>query len=524
MRKECSRRSFILGSLAAGALASTSAVLGGCSKEQGETKSSDATQEKATYTPSETKDVDVVICGGGISGLAAAVQAGEFGLSTLVVEKMPEVGGNGVGVEGIFAVGSSAQKSQNIEINPGELIRHEIEFSQYRPDGALWSNLVAASAENYDWLVSKGVRFSGLINSYGGLFETMHWFEGGNAGTGYVPYMSQEAESTGVEIMSSASVVDLISENNAICGVYVQADDKSIVQVNAKAVVIATGGFGGNLELVAKAGWRTDHLKYIGTPGHDGDGVIMAAAVGAKSMVADSCSLTGAGIDGLSAQDSVNMAICFGGPFLWINEEAKRCVNEDLAGANMMNVALPLQENKEVWCIANDAIITAAISGFSNDAAKASEKTPEETIASVIEMCPSQNIFKTDSLDDLARSMNMDAADLKAAVDSYNECCKAGTDTQFGKNAEFMIAIENGPYYGYRLDPNFQVAIGGICTNRNMQVVDDKREPIEGLYAVGVDGCMLYRNVYPINVAGSCCANNVNSGRTAIQHIKAHLQ
>lgn len=235
------RRGFMSGAAALGiALAGS---LAGCATESTgpEKASKDGTEKTGAGTAApdtidEMVDVDVVVVGAGISGLSAAVQASENGNTVLVLEKAAAAGGNGAGTEGIFAVGSSLQKEQNIEIDAVDIIRTELEESQWRSSGALWYDMVSHSAENLDWLQNNGVTFSGIVDNYGsGLFNTMHWWADNAGAVGYVPAMQAAAEANGATFRFATAATSLIiAENGTIAGVYAQDDSGRVLQVNAK--------------------------------------------------------------------------------------------------------------------------------------------------------------------------------------------------------------------------------------------------------------------------------------------------
>ena len=121
------------------------------------------------------------------------------------------------------------------------------------------------------------------------------------------------------------------------------------------------------------------------------------------------------------------------------------------------------------------------------------------------------------------KDMVENSAALEATVARYNEFCHNGLDEDFDKEAEYMAPIETPPFYIFRQDMSFWTSIGGIDTDRQMRVVNVKGEPVPGLYAVGTDGCQLYRETYMMNIPASCQGNNVNSGRIAAQHICENL-
>ena len=511
----CNRRAFVAGAALAGLTATAGTALADTAGPAADAIS-DAVEADSTM------EADLVIVGAGISGLAAAVQAGELGLNTVVIEAGEDVGGNGTGVEGIFGCNTSAQKEQGIELDPGAIVRHELESSQMLPDGVLWTDLVNASADNYDWLVDQGVEFSGVVNDYGGLVATMHWFGGNMAGVGYVPPMKEKALSYGVQILTSTSGKSLVTDGGRVTGVVAEDADGNAIQVNAKAVILATGGFGYNDEYLARWGFNMEHLQKLGNPLNNGDGINMALAVGAQDCTADACFLAAPNVDGLFGKGDASGKLCFGGPFLWVNQDGERFVNEDLTGSNVMIGCMPFIAQKTVFCVADADIIDAAVNGERNVTSVGDADAADE-LADVLEACPSDNIYQADTLEELAEKFGVPADTLQATVDTYNSMCDAGSDASFGKDPSALKPIRTAPFTMYRLDPAVMVAIGGLGTNRNMQVVNDEGDPIEGLYAIGTDGVRLYRKVYPINIGATCCGNNVNSGRIAVRHVAENL-
>lgn len=506
-----SRRSF-LGLAATGTIAA-GAGLTGCapSTDQSETPSSGNTQNQSEYTPgeiAETIDVDVIVAGLGMSGLAAAVQSALHGDRVIGIEAMPQTGGNGTGVEGIFAVGSTMALDAGFDVQPADVVRTELMETQWVADGVTWKNLVQTSADNVEWLIEQGVEFSGVVDDYLGFSQVpgFHWFQGGLASIGYVPQMTARAEELGVEIRTNTACKQVIMENGEAVGVYAQGEDGRDIRINALAVILATGGYGNNQKYIEQRGFNWDNFQYGGTPGHDGDGLEMALEVGARNFVSSST---------FNATNTIGTAFDFKGIFmqrfggggnqLWVNQDADRFISEDFAATNFELQSVPAMTQNTMYTVFDRTILETTLADNPDVLAEVdSASEPDLAIA--------------DTLEEAAEQLGLNPTTLRTTVDQYNDLCNLGEDTDFGKSAQLIIPIENPPFYIGKLSQYYLVAIGGIECDINGQCLGAGKQPIPGLYAVGTDGCMLYRNIYPINIGGTCNANNINSGRMAADH------
>jgi fumarate reductase flavoprotein subunit len=505
-----SRRSFISG---AGTLTLAGAMgaLTGCSPKQEATTGGDTSgaPTQAVIGPaniSETLSCDIAIVGAGGSGLAAAVQASELGASVICVESQSVAGGNLNGVEGCFGIGSAMQKAKGIEVDPGKTICSELAASQFRAGGPNYVDMVHASGENIDWLVEQGVQFEGVDADKGDIL-VFHRFA--NRGMNdYVAPMREKAEQHGVSILFETKGEQLIvGEDGSVGGLYAITVDDTYLQINAKAVIVATGGYVDNEEYMADLGIRADQMRKGGMLGHDGSGHKMAIEAEAASN-RTSTSLLAAfyveGTPGYYEDGKYAFVIGVAAPYsIWVNERAERFVNEDFTAANIMLMSLPFRMNKDTYIVMDQAMMDIYQNG---DAAAA--KQTEDGIAA-------GSIFKGDSVEALAAAIGVDAIALSATVERYNGFVADGSDKDFGKNADVLMPLTTGPFYAIKPILEVNTSIGSIKTDRSFHAVDEGSNPIEGLYVVGVEGAMLWANVYTINVSGGCNANNINSGRTA---------
>lgn len=529
-----SRRGF-LGLGAAGAVA-VGLGLAGCSapKEQGaqsETGISSEVQgaspfketnnsEAATYEPgeiAETVDCDICVVGLGMSGLSAAVQAANNGDKVVGLEITGVTGGNGIGVEGVFAVNSSMQKEQGISFDPAMVIATELAEMQMNTNGAAWARMVFNSADNVDWLKEQGVQFSGMIDDYlgSGIVPGFHWFEGDVASVGYVPPMTARAEELGVDIRYNTAGRQLIIENGKVAGIYARTEEGADIQINCKAVILATGGYAQNRQYIEERGFNWDNFVYGGTPMHNGDGLVMALRAGASNFVKNSTfnctNICGQGDTFAWKADPFTAGITGAGMFgtggypVWVNEDAVRFISEDFAKDNFEMQSVPAMTQRTIYAVFDRKILEMALGGDAEALAK-------------VDGIDEPDLVQAETLAEAAAAFDLDADTLQKTIDDYNAMCAAGVDTEFAKPAASLVAVDQAPFYIAKLNQYYLMSVGGIECDINAQVVDDTKTPIEGLYAVGTDGCMLYRNIYTINVGGTCNCNNINSGRTAANH------
>ena len=264
-------------------------------------------------------------------------------------------------------------------------------------------------------------------------------------------------------------------------GVKAEKADGSAVTVNAKAVILATGGYAHNEEMLAKYNDFLPTNIYSGVPmGNVGDGLTMAVAVGAKNFDAPGLQLVYVSYD------------CYCG----INEESGLIVSED--GERVVNewsyqshVAQALADADSTWGF----YITAVKDGV------CVEPYPMLQWGVTLEKVP-----HAATIEELAALIGVDAGALSATVARYNELCAKGEDEDFGKPAEYMIPVEGDMLYAFRMTPGSSVTFGGLQIDTDAHVLDVNDAPIPGLYAAGeVAFTGLFDAEYP------CCGMAIGS-------------
>lgn len=466
--------------------------------------------------------VEYLIVGAGIAGLASAVQAREEGLETLVIEKNGFVAGNGGGVEGIFGINTKMQQEAGIHAEKEDIIAKEMELGQYRANGAFWVDLVNNSADNIEWLLKQGVQLTHVDDYHGTcMFPTFHWWKGGFASEGYVPYMKKRCDELGVSFMTSTSAISIIQEAGVVKGVYAKSPD-GIVKINAKATLLCTGGVGHSAELIEKQGWSTKNLHYCSMPSNTGDGYKMAMAAGAKDMLVESPEFMMNYIMALPHEgvhlyiDPINgfMSLPSCGPTVFVDQDGRRFVNENAKKYNLLYQRMAMQSVKNAYEVFNQDIYDRITAGIPD---------ADKVLAQAVETNEGDSLYKEDNLEDLAKHFDLPKDVLTKTLNDYNKFARQGKDEEFAKDSYNLIPMEEGPYYIARLDPSNLIGVGGIGSNRKFEAIDPDFNTIPGLYVAGMDSTMQYRNVYTITLGGSACAHNVNSGRHAAMNAKDYI-
>lgn len=472
----------------------------------------------------ETIYSDILIVGGGFAGLAAAAQAGENGDNTILIEGQSVLGGNGQGVEGTFAVDSKFQQEQGIEVKKSVIMQEELGKPQWAVNGLFYRDLIENSAANIEWAVEKGAALSGLIDNYpigptAGKVDTFHWWQDGAAGAGYIPYMSEYARQQGVDIrLNNRGLEFSYSEDGKVDGVYAQDAFGDIVNYKARTVILATGGFANDPKRCVRYGFNLDELELVGTPGHYGDGINMAIAGGAAEYTGVCClKYNRIGHDfSVETFGPLWSAFCFGGAFLWVNEDCERFVDEACAleVGNTISQSAPIHLQPHTICYSVfDATVCQQQKDAWKDTADEWGDDLDKQLLGLID--EGDDVWVADTLEEVAEKAGLDADAFVTAVEEYNAACDAGEDEWFGKPAEYLAKIETAPFYVTKIHPTMEGPLGGVKIDRTFRPVLDQGGVMENVFAIGLDSMMLYRDVYPMDVPGSASAECLNGGRVS---------
>ena len=481
-------------------------------------------------------EYDVVCIGSGAAGKSAAyIAAKEGGLSVVVLEKMPQTGGTSIYAEGICASESIEQQTRPHPDYPGPLpegahfptheehVQRYIDYSHHRANLDVVKAFVYNSPETISMYKEMGIEFSDVtIYAWDQDLElyTFHRPEG--LGAKCQELLLRACENAGVDFFTSTPAKELIKEDGKIVGVVATDADGNELSIGAKAVVIATGGFGNNMDMVRKYSWMPQlaDTNYQSFPTENtGDGILMAEAAGAHlkdigTLMVDACALGStldSGIEGGGFQ-----------PNLWVDSRGMRFVNEAVSQsfADTGNT-VAMRDDGIVFSVLDSASVKrletdGSVIGL-GDFIPIHQTLP--TLSAEIAENIGTSCFKGDTIEELAEGMGVDVETFTAVVEKYNAACEAGVDEEFRKPAKFLYPITQPPFYAIRMAPTILVSCGGIRINGNFQVTDDKYIPIPGLYAAGMDATGLYGDTYNLDCPGTANGFAHTSGRQAARHI-----
>ena len=524
--KEISRRNFLKGSLATAAGAVLAAGLGGTAlAEEDKAPVNDpwAGFRAADWADKVTDSIetDIVIVGGGASGLVASLEAAQQGKKVLVLESQETLGGNGALSDCMFTFGSPEQKAAaekyGLTIEPRDILRSEVEMYDYQVSPILWLDVMDHSADNTAWLQAAGAKFAPEVDYYSNMGKTptaFMWAGGiGSGGPNFTQPVSETCKAAGVEFMTSTRARALKTDaDGKVTGVYAETAD-GVIEVTAKATILAGGGWAANAEMDAQyGGFDMDYdVALTWAKGSQGDTLKMAAAIGARQDAISRGYMIVGAVNGVGGTFSLFNQYYT----LWVNEDGDRYTNEDV-----MELCHDYQTNvnrgqKRTYIIlgsemvdrAEEAVTTISNLRESIEKAIGDEKRPT---------------FKGDTVEELAEAMGVPVENLKKTFARYEEHVANGSDADFGKDPQYLMSLGEGPYYALPTYQQVCLSLGGINTNRYWQVVDEVKNPIPNLYAIGADGQMVYLGFYNLNTSGGHMAVNIESGRYSVKHAVEH--
>ena len=478
---------------------------------------------------------DIIIMGAGTAGLAAAVEAAGRGAKVIIFEKASTTGGTGNMGMGPLGIESRLQRLKNVLLTREQAFKIFMDFTHWRVDAALVSAYINKSGDTISWLEDMGVEFADVASYFRGSEITHHQVKGATGSPGpmatatMMKCMTDRANELGVKIYLNTPIKKLIKEKDKVVGVIAEGKDGQ-VEARAKAVIIATGGFGDNVEMIRKYtgyDWGKN-LFSMRIPGVLGEGIRLAWEAGAAEeglnmeLIYGLQGMTGGSMsnEGMTMMLQLMAAnYAFQQPGLMVNLLGERFINEEIIGAWTFTAnAIARQKDSCGFMIMDEIKKTQFVTKSLDIGTSPMPVDKVENLDAVIDQCVGvQNpvVFKANSLDELAKKTGINAASLKKTVEEYNRACEIGRDDVFHKDAKYLFPVKQPPFYAGRHAPAAYGSLGGIKINHRTEAIDKDFNPIHGLYAAGTDACSLYADSYVFVLGGNTMGFALNTGRIA---------
>jgi fumarate reductase flavoprotein subunit len=476
---------------------------------------------------------DIVIIGSG-GGLVAALAAAEEGAKGIIVlEKQGAVGGHLRLADGFFACESSVQQLERTVADRDECFKTFMKWNHWaRVNPRLVRAYINKSGDSILWFQEKGIDF-----------ELRPVFPNQSPRTYHSPIvkgekkrygrcnelfkvMTKQCEELEVQTLLHTRCKKILRGVKGNVTGIIAVKDRAEFEITARSVIIATGGFTGNRDLLNKYcpdwddSWPLDaHAKHC-----TGDGLLMAKELGAG--IADPKTigtlLEGPAPDISMADPSFGLSGSMWGYVrdprtVWVNKRGKRFIDEAAGYIRWESVkAMLLQPDKITYCLFDDEIRkTVEEKGTILDA-EITKRTSIPGVKEELGLAQTKGLAKiSDSWDGIANWIGADPEVLKAEIDGYNAACEQGYDQIFAKERRHLLPLRRAPYYSIRCIVTCGETLGGINVNERMEVLDTQGNVIPGLYVAGAIADGWQGLTYCAKCGGSCAGFAINSGRIA---------
>lgn len=469
-----------------------------------------AVENNATAEDS-TVDADVVVVGAGGAGMTAAITAAAEGKTVVILESQSMVGGNSVRATGGMNAGKTVYQDEN-EFGESAGVEKTLKTAaekyadnetitalaktvseqwaayQANPTGyfdsvelmeldtmiggkgindpELVETLCANSADAIDWLDEHGITLHNVSSFGGASVKRIHRpvnAEGKTVSVGsyMIPLLQENCEKAGVKMMLDTTATEILTDaNGAAVGVKATGASGETVTVNAKAVVLASGGFGANLDMVVKYKPELKGFMTTNAPGIQGQGIEMAQAIGAATVDMDQIQIHPTVEANTAALITEGLR---GDGAILINEEGQRFIDE-VGTRDVVSAAEIAQTGSYSWLVVDQAMVDASsvIQGYIKKGYTVTGATYEE----------------------LGKAMGVDAAAFAETMEKWNGYVEAKNDPDFGRTS-FANPLNTAPYYAVKVTAGVHHTMGGLKINANTEVLNEKGEVIPGLFAAG---------------------------------------
>ena len=453
----------------------------------------------------ETQNKDVVVIGAGGAGLVAAIEAKNNGAKNVIVlEKMAFAGGNTLISGGEYAAPNNwVQVKKGLKDSNDAFYNDILKGGDNEGDPKLVRVLADNALSGAEWLKDYiNMTFEDRQMFFGGHSVERSLVPQGATGVEMISKLLAKAEELNIPVLYETPATELIVDKGRVTGVKAVSEDKEYTFLAKDGVILATGGFGSNLEMRVKYNKDVDeNILSTNTVGITGDGITMAEKIGAQLEDMPF-------IQTYPTCDPISGALLYfgdvrlvGGSIL-VNQEGKRFV-EELERRDVISMAIKNQTGNAAYQFCDEAQVK--LSGVA-----------EHHADEVNYLFNNKLLVKADTMKEAADFFGIDAAELEKTVAKYNQYAKDGKDLEFNKRGKLTPFEAKGPFYIMKAVPAVHHTMGGIKIDENARVINTKGEIIKGLYGAGeVTG-----DIHGTNRLGSDAITDITVfGRIAGQNV-----
>ncbi|QQC72923.1 flavocytochrome c [Lactococcus garvieae] len=436
------------------------------------------------------KSYDVIIVGSGGAGMTAAIEAKDAGMNPVILEKMPMAGGNtSKASAGLNASKTSVEKAQGVTDSNDKFYEETLKGGGGTNDKELLRYFVDHSAAAVDWLAQNDIVLDNLTTTGGMSVSRTHRPHDGSAVGAYlVKGLEENISKRDIPVFVNSDVTKINEKDGKVSGVEVKIEGET-KQVDSKAVVVTTGGFGANQKMIAK--YRPDLKDYVTTnaAGSTGDGIEMISALGGALVDMDKIQIhpTVFQKTGYLVSESIR-----GEGAILVNKEGNRFFNE-MDTRDKVSAAELKQDGKYAYAIFGEGT--------------------KDKVKAVDQYISKNMVVEGDNVEELAKKLDIKPEELKATVTKWNKAVADKKDSEFGRTTGMTNDI-SGKVYAIKVAPGIHHTMAGVKINTQTQVLKEDGQPIKGLYAAGeVTGGLHGGN----RIGGNAVADIIIFGRQAGQ-------
>lgn len=564
MKKNISRRDFLKGTAAGAFSVAVAGVLGACSSDTtttaaqttGETPAeteapstaagTQASENSNDYEISQTVDTDAVVVGCGAAGIHAALTLQAAGVHTILLEKGLNCGvSNGCMAGGPALAETRVQAAEDATVTAKTLYECEYGFSRGTVNGALLRHCIDQGERVVSNFMDNGVNMGLRVDAYGMGFRARHNFVGAEgkqvSGLDRFQPLVDKFTADGGTFEACRDAVKLVKTGDTVTGVIAwNSEDKIYVQYNAKAVLIATGGYAGNQDRLKEHFGNINIWPLCNTlsNGQGYDMVIEAGGIADRNWALCCNEFGGAnqkvqGVNGSAmafASQAQKFAI-YGG--LIVDPNGDRFMNEQYLSDRPLALGgeMSLRVGK-YYAVVDQAMVDGCrdqgiLEYLGNPADWYVGQTGLQGVVlsdldAAIETAISEGWACKGTLEECAAAFGL--THLAATTAAYNEMCAAGEDTLYYKDSYLMKEMTGDTYYVFEYEPSIWCTFGGVKTDSYCRAVDAAQQPIPGLYVAGVDNGSLYTSPYYENegaALGTAYTSGIVAGDYMIEYIQS---